>query len=260
MLDLLFPNTCAYCERMTTECYSRNHQLLGSKAICDECNGSIRFIDRFSSCSKCGVPFGFFVSSAEHSPITHESENNSATNNHLCSDCLKGKFHFNKSRSVALYEGKIRDMIHKFKYDGYLVFGDSLSDVLVMNLPQDLDEFELIVPVPLYIGKLRAREFNHSAIFANALSRSTGVKCDVMGLKKIRETRPQFQIKGDIERRKNVKGAFSAPVPHNFRRKSVLIVDDVFTTGSTSDECAKILFRSGASLVQVLTIARAKAM
>ena len=76
----------------------------------------------------------------------------------------------------------------------------------------------------------------------------------------MRETRPQIEISSEDERRSNVKGAFSVMDDHKFRGKSVLLVDDVFTTGSTSDECSKMLLNSGAYKVQVITLTRAKRM
>lgn len=87
-----------------------------------------------------------------------------------------------------------------------------------------------------------------------------GVNCDLFGLRRVRETRPQIEISSEGERRSNVKGAFSVTDDHKFKGKSVLLVDDVFTTGSTSDECSKMLLNSGAYKVQVITLTRAKRM
>ena len=118
--------------------------------------------------------------------------------------------------------------------------------------------FDLTVPVPLHLSKLREREYNQSAVLAYNLARSIGVKCDLVTLRKVRDTRPQFEIRKENERRKNVKGAFSVVSPDRFKDKSVLLVDDVFTTGSTCDECAGVILKSGASSVSVYTLSRAK--
>jgi competence protein ComFC len=97
-------------------------------------------------------------------------------------------------------------------------------------------------------------------ILAKGLAKYAGVSCDLFGIKRIRETRPQVEITSENERRSNVKGAFSIPEDHKFKGRSVLLVDDVFTSGSTSDECSKILLNSGAYKVQVLTLTRSKRM
>ncbi len=125
-------------------------------------------------------------------------------------------------------------------------------------MPYGADDVDVIVPVPLHINKLRSREYNQSAVLAKNLAKSIGVKHDLFGLKKIRDTMPQFEIQKEEARRKNVKGAFSVTDPGAFSGKSVLVVDDVFTTGSTTDECALALLRAGASEVRVLTVARAR--
>ncbi len=127
-------------------------------------------------------------------------------------------------------------------------------------MPDDFDEFDCVVPIPLHPGKLRKREYNQSVILACRLAKHMGLECDVFGLKRIRDTRPQIELSGEIERRRNVRGAFSVAAPQNFQNRSVLLVDDVFTTGSTCDECSKMLLKSGAYKVQVLTLTRARAV
>ncbi len=87
-----------------------------------------------------------------------------------------------------------------------------------------------------------------------------GVECNLIGLKRIRDTRPQIEITNEAERMKNVRGAFSVSTDGAFDGKSVLLVDDVFTTGSTSDECSKMLLKSVAYKVLVLTLTRARAL
>jgi predicted amidophosphoribosyltransferase len=76
-------------------------------------------------------------------------------------------------------------------------------------------------------------------------------------LKRIRDTKPQFEIKNDAEKRKNVKGAFTIERVERIKGKALLLIDDIFTSGSTINECARVLLKGGASCVQVLTLARA---
>jgi len=245
MLDILFPKVCPSCR--TTALKSEN--------LCSLCFSDVRFTDNWSFCQKCGIPFGFF-SSEDEDDINLVQE----SGEHLCGKCIKGMFCFEKARSIAIYDGKIRDMIISFKYEGKLSIGDVLVDILTTNMPNDLDSFDSVVPVPLHIVKLRQREYNQSVILANGLAKYAGVNCDLFGMKRIRKTKPQIEITSEDERRSNVKGAFSVTEDHKFKGRSVLLVDDVFTTGSTSDECSKMLLNSGAYKVQVLTLTRAKRM
>lgn len=245
MLEILFPKLCSSCADPVSK----------SQNICSDCSDDIKCIQDWSYCSKCGVPFGFYSSDNEnYSPdIDHSNRN-------LCSKCLKDFYSFNRARSIAIYEGKVRDLIISFKYEGKLNRVNSLLEILFSNFPNDLDSFDTVVPVPLHIDKLRKREYNQSVILAQSVAKYKSVSCDLFGLKRIRDTRPQIEIANEGERRKNVKGAFSVSDSTVFKDKSVLLVDDVFTTGSTSDECSKMLLKSGAYKVQVLTLTRAWAM
>lgn len=245
MLDILFPQRCPSCYKIPL----KNHR------ICGTCYDDIKFIHNWSFCCICGIPFGFFNDEDEQL-----IESNIEKQNNLCGKCIKDFYSFHKARSIAIYEGKIRDLIISFKYEGKLSKAKSLLEILFSNFPNDLDEFDSIVAVPLHVEKLRKREYNQSVILATGIANHFGMKCDLFGLRRIRDTRPQIEIANALERRRNVKGAFSVSKNNSFKDKSILLVDDVFTSGSTSDECTKMLLKSGAYKVQVLTFTRAKAM
>jgi len=116
--------------------------------------------------------------------------------------------------------------------------------------------FDVVVPVPLHERKLRARGFNQSAVLAKALGRVAALPLDVFSFRKIRETRPQTFLSAE-ERVKNVRRAFEVVNPAAVEGKRILLVDDVFTTGSTVREGVRELLRGGAADVAVLTAARA---
>jgi len=245
MLDILFSRICPSCGKA----------LHNKNKLCETCLQDIRFIDDWSSCAKCGIPFGYFNSSGEYLP---EPGHNSPGN--LCGKCINDSYTFNKARSVAIYDGSIRELIISFKYQSKLGYADVLTDILRTYFPEDLDDFDSVVLVPLHIDKLRKREYNQSAVLAKGVAKYKGVKCDLFGLKRTRDTVPQIELKNEKERRRNVKGAFSISRSRSYENESVLLIDDVFTTGSTSDECTKMLLKSGAYKVQVLTLTRAWAM
>ena len=247
MLDLIFPGACSVCDSPV-----ENERL-----VCGSCIAEIKLVREFSSCEKCGTPFGFF--GGEDDDIGQKSASTDVTG-HLCGKCLSGKFSFAAARSVALYEGKIRDIIHQFKYEGALGLEGFLSDMMIKNFQYVPGNFDLLVAVPMHISKLRQREYNQSAVLAFNLARSAGVKCDLLTFKKIRDTRPQIEFRNEDERRRNVRGAFSVTSPELFKDRSILLIDDVYTTGSTSDECAAEILKSGASRVTVFTLSRVKGM
>jgi ComF family protein len=234
MLDFIFPNVCPFCERVSKD-----------RKVCDSCLSGIRFIGKGSICLKCGVPFDFAETSDRLVP------------DHFCGECLLGGFYFDKARSVAFYNGLLKETLHRFKYQGKLGLGRALSNILVENLPDDLDRPRIVIPVPLYIARLRKREYNQSVILGENLARFLRVPFNPFVLRRVRDTKPQFEISSEYEKRKNVNGAFSVENHEKIKGESVLLVDDVFTTGSTMDECARVLLDAGAYRVQVVTLMRA---
>jgi len=245
MLDLIFPDVCSGCDTPVSNIYH----------MCDGCISGVNFVSDFSSCERCGTPFGFF-SDEYHDTV--EAALSLPNPGHLCGRCLRVKFYFDAARSVVIYDGKIRDMIHEFKYRGRLGLEGYLASLMIESFPYPRGEFDIVVPVPMHISKLREREYNQSAVLAYRLARGIGAGCDLLTFRKIRNTRPQIELGNEEERRRNVRGAFSVASPGSFRNKSILLVDDVFTTGSTFDECAREILKSGASRVSVFTLSRAK--
>jgi ComF family protein len=118
-----------------------------------------------------------------------------------------------------------------------------------------LPALDVIIPVPLHPQRLREREYNQSLLLANRLSRQTGIPLLLACLLRIRPTVPQTSL-SKKERLTNLRGAFSVSKPAYIQGKRILLVDDVFTTGTTLNECAKTLRRAGSGHVYGLTLAR----
>ncbi len=118
-----------------------------------------------------------------------------------------------------------------------------------------LNDIDLIVPVPLHSVKLREREFNQAELLARQIKAGFDISISSNNLKKVKFGPPQTAL-GRHERLSNPKGTFKARRPSSLRRRSILLVDDVFTTGSTADECSRVLLEAGARKVDVLTLAR----
>ena len=235
LLDLIFPKICSSC-----------HSPARENLICDVCLSNIRLISGRKICSKCGHPFELANPIED---IRHEE--------HLCGRCLAGTYRFYRARSVAFYEGWLREILHRFKYRGKLGLGMVLSRILVEYYPTELDDIDLMVTVPLHIGKLRTREFNQSIVMVKGLAERIGVPLNAFALKRVKDTRPQYEMGNETERRRNVRGAFTIGDAEKVKGKSVLLLDDVFTTGSTLNECTRVLLKSGVVKVQVLTLMRA---
>lgn len=191
-------------------------------------------------CTVCGFPF-------------HTSKGQ----DHLCESCLRKRPWYDLARAPFLYSGPVMEAIQRFKYNSETQLLSPLGTLFSsfatgwISNPRDL----LTVPVPLHRRRLRERGFNQSLLLARALSSSLGTQLDYLSLIRKRDTRAQTGLRRE-ERRKNVKDAFSVIYPHTIDGKRILLVDDVFTTGYTLNECARTLKKTGAVAVICLTLAR----
>lgn len=237
LLNFLFPPRCAGCAtRLAVETTSR---------VCAIC---LAGIERISAplCICCGIPFD-----SPQGP------------SHQCGRCLASPPRFGKARSVARYRssaeaenGTLAAMIRRHKYGLDQSLAHALAQCLGDELPVQAADYDLIVPVPLHRRRLRWRGFNQAALLADAVARRLGGRLEVGVLARIRPTPPQTAQ--DLESRtRNVRGAFAVRQPARVKDQRLLLVDDVFTTGATVNECARVLRAAGARSVDVLTLARA---
>jgi ComF family protein len=152
----------------------------------------------------------------------------------------------------------VRQVVHKFKYGRKVSLGKPLGRLMALGCREFLDgcRFDLIVPVPLHPKRLRWRAFNQSLLLAREIGRAYRVPADPFVLRRDRPTPPQTQLPED-ERRRNVRGVFSLNPDRPVEGKSILLVDDVYTSGATVNECSRVLKRGGAREVFVVTLARA---
>lgn len=232
LADFFFPPQCLLCRSFLLS-YSDGY-------FCKDCLDSFSF-NNGHICPRCGILF--------------ESKEGG---DHLCSRCIGRDSFFDVARAVGSYEGMLRKAIHFFKYNNKSMLAAPLGKLLSVYGAGMLntEEYELIVPVPLHPLRLRQRGFNQSLMLARKVGRLWDVKVCAESLKRDRWTTPQTML-SEKERRKNVKGAFSCR-GCEFHGKKVLLIDDVYTSGSTVDECARVLKKQGASNVDVLTLARTR--
>jgi ComF family protein len=150
-------------------------------------------------------------------------------------------------------------MVHAFKYHGDLRAGKCLARRLAAEVKERLeDSCDLIVPVPLHIRRLHSRGFNQAALLARGISKRTGWPLQAVALRRKTDTRPLTGL-GLRERRREVRGSVAVRVPAAVAGRKILLVDDVFTSGATAEECCRALKRSGAREVYVAAAGRAGA-
>jgi ComF family protein len=141
-----------------------------------------------------------------------------------------------------------------FKYNKKVALADALG-ALMSRATIEPAHIDMIIPVPLHPTRLRNREYNQSLLLADRVSRARHIPLSYDNLVRIRETAPQTELSRAV-RLKNLRRAFAVRRPQDVSGKQILIIDDVFTTGTTVNECAKILRKAGASQVYVCTLAR----
>lgn len=230
LLDVLLPPICHICHSFIANA--------GALHICPDCCERLPLVES-PLCPICGIPF------------------TGAGDDHRCGTCLAHPPHFDTARAHFLYEGAIRDLIHSFKYNQltYLRYPLALLALRGVNALITDHDPHLIVPVPLHRTRLRQRGFNQAVLLGKVLSRRLALPLLPDALARTRQTEPQIELSAE-ERRLNVKGAFAVNRPVRVTGKRILLLDDVMTTGSTMDECAKELKKAGAAVVIAATIAR----
>ncbi len=231
LLAIVYPLDCFICgERIDRKEYN---------PLCSGCFGKIKKIYP-PFCAKCGTPL-----SAELTPVN------------ICAECRRKRYFFDQAWASTSYEGVMRSCIHSLKYGRHIALGDLLSRILIdfARRYMDMNRFDCIIPVPLHSAKLREREFNQSRLLAQPLADSFNKKMLLRGLVRVKYTLPQSELTSS-EREENVRGVFSVNDPQSVKGKNILIIDDVFTTGATLNECALVLKENGAGRIEVLTLAR----
>jgi ComF family protein len=231
LIDFFFPLHCPLCGK-----------ILGENSLdrpCPSCLAQIKFFSH-PCCPRCGL--GFHTTWGE---------------DHLCSACLTEHWDFSKARSLGPYEGLMAEVISRFKFRGSSRLAKPLGTLLAEYQDSEFlfSEFDLILPVPLHPQRLRERGFNQSLLLARRISRVHSILLDFTALQRIRHTQPQTELSGP-ERKKNIRGAFEVEKSAILSGKRILLIDDVFTTGATVQECSKVLLKAGAKQVDVLTLAR----
>ena len=231
-LDLLFPPRCHICDiQMAVQRQS---------CICADCFTQLDYIQS-PLCIRCGSQFEIF----------------SGAKDRYCSDCLQDMPSFDTARSLLRYRSPLPGLLHRLKYRADSSVIGAIEAILAYNAKiWEQQKCELIIPVPLHAKRLRQRGFNQSQLLARLAFSGFQEKIAINLLLRAKNTTSQTGLSG-LERRRNLKDAFFVTSTNMVKGRSVWLVDDVFTTGTTVSECSKILKKNGASEVHVWTLARA---
>jgi ComF family protein len=222
-LDFALPPRCAGCGTIVAEVHS----------FCPDCWKQVEFLGE-SGCSTCGLPL-------------------QATDEKTCAVCLARPPRIARTRAAVAYDELSRSLAIRLKYGRKVAIARTMARYMAPLVQNDGDR--LLVPVPLHPTRLWSRGFNQSALVARELSRRLGIAANPLALKRTRRT-PPLKGMSPLQRRKAVAGAFSVRDSAAIAGKTVILVDDVLTTGSTAESCARALKRAGAARVELVSWAR----
>jgi len=218
LADLFYPRRCAACDRRSSD------------VLCRICFDALPRIEG-PRCERCGLPTAFET--------------------YVCDACANVDFGFETAKAPLKYEGTGKEVVHALKYRGYRTVAERVMAPLMVGVLDGEIHFDAVVPVPLHRSRMRRRGFNQAALMAGAVANEINTPLSDR-MEAVRKTRDQVELTAQ-ERKTNVSGAFRSREPMHGR---ILLVDDVFTTGATTSECAETLLHAGASEVHALTFCR----
>lgn len=231
ILNSLFPKKCIGCGKVLNEEKER--------FFCDDCKKDAVFLTFENSCPICSAPID--------------------AKDRLCVNCQTHKRSFTKNISCAKYSGSIKKAVLRFKFSGKKEICRDFSQIIYEELIKqvNLPSFDILAAVPIHKKRLKERGFDQCNLMARLLADKLGISYADRELVKIKNNPPQSSIKNPAERMKNVAGAFAVTDKTAFSGKTVLLLDDVFTSGATLSEVSRILLKSGAKEVYSVTVAMA---
>jgi ComF family protein len=222
-LDFALPPRCAGCGIIVAEVHS----------FCPDCWRQIEFLGE-SGCSTCGLPL-------------------QATEAASCAVCLAKPPRIARTRAAVAYDDLSRGLAIRLKYGRKVAIARTMARYMapLVGAPGDA----LLVPVPLHRTRLWSRGFNQSALIAREMSRRLGIAADPFALRRIKRT-PPLKGMSPQQRRNAVAGAFKVSDRRSVEGRTIILIDDVLTTGSTAESAARTLKRAGAARIELVSWAR----
>lgn len=230
LISLIFPRRCPVCDKPVKP--------YGS-LICADCVSKIRYVGS-DCCYKCGKPLD-------------------DPNEEYCADCRRGRHFFTKGISVFEYKS-VSDSIYRFKYKNRREYADFFGICMSQKLGECIRGWrpDALVPVPIHPSKMKTRGYNQAALLAKALSEHIGVPVMENAVRRVKKTAPLKDL-SPTERNNILRGAFKL---HSdvVKLKTIVLIDDIYTTGATTDEIARLLKEAGVENVYCATLAIGRGM
>ncbi len=224
LLDMVYPKTCPVCSRIPEK----------GELICKGCKTKLPYI-KGPRCMKCSKPI-----------LDKEME--------YCYDCREKVHSYISGRALWVYDDNMSQSIARFKYKGSLEYAEFYGEEITTHYGKWIKAHgDILVPIPLHKRKKRIRGYNQAEILAEVIGKKLQMPVKSRLLYRIRDTLPQKEL-NDKERLKNLSKAFEVDREHFFPVDKVILVDDIYTTGSTIEACAKILYKAGVKEVYFLSI------
>jgi ComF family protein len=231
IVDIIFPRRCPLCQEIV---------IPKDKKACYTCVSKLQPIEE-PCCKQCGKPI-----------VEQEQE--------YCFDCVRQKHHYERGFAIYVYEGKIKKSLLDFKFQGKQEYAEFYVEQLIRYTGDKLHKLslDLILPVPLHPRKQRVRGFNQAELLAQGLAEYLKIPVCCKLLQRTKYTVPQKKL-DDKERLHNLEKAFAVNLegtiyPEGLQGKKILLVDDIYTTGSTIEACTKTLLRAGCAKVFFITV------
>lgn len=223
--ELIYPARCPICDEIL---------LLGAGKICKACRKKPEYVTE-PACRKCGKPL-------------------KKMEDEYCPDCMEKRHYFKEGTAVFLYPS-IKESVYRFKYEGRQEYAVYYGQQIRLRLGQKIRRWnpDGLIPVPLYKKKKQKRGYNQAEILAQAVSRETGIPVYTNLVERIRNTVPQKEL--DMQgRENNLKRAFKI-CQNDVKLKTIIIIDDIYTTGSTMDALALECKRAGIENIYCISLA-----
>ncbi|MFY9590182.1 ComF family protein [Rickettsia endosymbiont of Halotydeus destructor] len=226
LIDYILPSRCLACS-----------EILNSKGeFCSSCWGKLDFIAK-PYCSSCGRKLEIAI-----------------LENFCCTRCYHNKPNYDLARSLLKFNEYSKKIIHQFKYQDKTVFAKTFAKLLCNRYAKEIENIDLIVPVPMNRFKRLLRMYNPAHILAQEIAKITGKNIKADTLIKAKWTKSQTFL-SKKQRVNNIKNSIKFNKKYEIAKQKILLIDDVITTGTTIYECSKILRKAGANSIYVMTIA-----
>jgi ComF family protein len=233
LLDIIYPRRCILCDELLDFNYKNN--------ICADCQIKTKYLVN-NICLRCGKP------------------RNDMSDHEYCFDCLNKGHIYECGRALWEYTEDIKKSIYRYKYSNRREYGKLFAHEMYKYYVNYINwDIDIITCVPLHKNRLKIRGYNQSALIATYLGKKLNIEVNNNLIRRVNNTKPQKDL-SDIERINNIKDAFCCNSKYNYKNKVILIVDDIYTTGSTIDECSRVLLDNEVKKVYFMTLAIGRGM